>query len=79
MLWQERFGVWLRGGASPETLQAANRAVRAALDTPDVKGMCEKFTSEALGSTPAEFDAIIRREHARMGKVIAATAYQPED
>jgi tripartite-type tricarboxylate transporter receptor subunit TctC len=79
VVWQERFGIWLRGGASPTTVQALNRSVREALDSADVKAMCEKFTSEASGSTPEQFDTIIRQEHARWGRIIRSTGYTPED
>lgn len=79
VVWQERFGIWLRAGATPQTVQALNKSVRDALDTPEVKGLCEKFGNEASGSSPAEFDAIIRREHARWGAIIKSTGFQPED
>ncbi len=79
VVWQERFGIWLRAGATPQTVQALNKALRDALDSPEVKGMCEKFTSESAGSTPAEWDAIIRREHTRWGGIIKSAGFQPED
>ena len=76
---QERFGIWLRAGATTATVRALNKAVGDALDDPDVKGMCEKFTSEASASTPEQFDTIIRQEFARWGGIIKSTGYQPED
>jgi len=79
VVWQERFGIWMRAGATQQTVQTLNRALRDALESPEVRGLCEKFTSEAAGSTPAEWDAIVRREHERWGRVVKTTGYQPED
>ncbi len=79
VLAQERFGIWLRAGASPETVQALNKAIRDSLDTPEVKAMCEKFTSEAIGSTPEQFENIIRQENERWGGIVKAARYTPED
>ena len=56
-----------------------NKALQDALEDAEVRSLCEKFTSEAGGSTPEQFEAIIRQEHARWGGIIKSTGYQPED
>jgi tripartite-type tricarboxylate transporter receptor subunit TctC len=76
---QERFGIWLRAGASAAAVRALNKSMGDALEDPEVKSMCEKFTSEAGGSTPEQFETIIRQEYARWGGIIKSTGYQPED
>ena len=76
---QERFGIWLRAGASATVVRTLNKALQDALEDAEVRSLCEKFTSEAGGSTPEQFEAIIRQEHARWGGIIKSTGYQPED
>ena len=77
--WQERFGIYLRAGAAPATVQALNRSVREVLDMPDVKAMFEKHTTEARSSTPEQFETLIRQENARWGGIIKAAGFTPED
>jgi tripartite-type tricarboxylate transporter receptor subunit TctC len=75
---QERFGVYARADTPAATVLALNRLVREAIDTADFRAMCEKFTSEASGSSPAEFDALIRQDNERWRGIVKTTGYTPE-
>ena len=77
-LTQERFGIYVRTDTPPAIVQSLNKQVRDAIDTPDFRAMCEKFTSEAGGSTPAEFEAIIRQDFDRWRGIVKSTGYVPE-
>ncbi|MSQ50472.1 MAG: hypothetical protein EXR28_01155 [Betaproteobacteria bacterium] len=79
VLAQERFGIYLRAGSPPSTVQALNKAIRDALETAEVKAMCERQTSEASGSTPEQFENIIRRENERWSGIVRAVRFTPEE
>jgi tripartite-type tricarboxylate transporter receptor subunit TctC len=79
VLAQERFGIFLRAGSPPATVQALNKSIAEALENPDVKAMCERNASEASGSTPEQFESIIRRENERWRGIVKAARFTPEE
>ncbi len=79
VLAQERFGIYVRGGSSPATVQALNKSIRDTLDNAEIKSLFEKQTSEASGSTPQQFETIIRQEFERWRGIVKATRYVPEE
>lgn len=79
VLQQERFGIWVRAGTSAAAVQNLNKHLLDALETPEVRGICERNASDVAGSTPAEFDAIIRRENERWRGIVRAAKYVPEE
>ncbi|MSQ51193.1 MAG: twin-arginine translocation pathway signal protein [Betaproteobacteria bacterium] len=79
VLQQERFGIWVRSGTPRAAVLALNRAINEALEQPEVKAMCERNANEAGGSTPEQFEALIRRENERWRGIVKAARYSPED
>jgi tripartite-type tricarboxylate transporter receptor subunit TctC len=75
----ERWGVYLRAGAQPATVNAVNKAVQDALKHADFRTAIEKLSYEPRGSTPQEFDATIKREHDRWGAIVKASGFTPEE
>src|SRR5688572_23103547 len=64
------FGVFAPAGTPPEIVTRLHGAIVRALEDPAVR---ERFThdgGETVGSTPAEFAAVIRADLAKWGKVI---------
>ncbi|MCK8785948.1 tripartite tricarboxylate transporter substrate binding protein [Roseomonas sp. NAR14] len=59
--WQ---GVVVARGTQPAQVAAMDRALQAALDTPEVKAKLATYGGERLPGGPAEFAAYIRRENA---------------
>ena len=53
-----------------DVVRALNREIVKALQLPAVKSRMEADGSEPTGSTPAAFDAFMRAEYAKWGKVI---------
>ena len=66
------WGLAVPAGTPAAAIAALNRALNMALDAPSVKERlaAEGVTDEHFARTPAEFDAWVRAEHARYGKVI---------
>lgn len=71
-------GLFAPAGTPAPIIDKLNKAMNAALKRPDV---IEKFKVQGLtaaGTTPAEFDAIIKKEIAHWGEVIPSIGIQPE-
>jgi tripartite-type tricarboxylate transporter receptor subunit TctC len=66
------WGLVVPTGTPAASIASLNRALNVALDAPSVKERlaAEGVTDERFARTPAEFDAWVRAEHARYGKVI---------
>src|SRR5438067_1341310 len=65
--WQGLFGV---AGTPPEIVVRLQAEVGKALRLPEVRERLAALGAEPVGSTPAEFGAFIRAEHARWGRII---------
>ncbi|MFM9970101.1 MAG: tripartite tricarboxylate transporter substrate-binding protein [Burkholderiales bacterium] len=79
VLQEERFGIWVRSGTSRGVIQTLNRSINDTLEQTEVKAMCERNANEPSGSTPEQFEALIRREHERWRGIVRAAKYTPED
>lgn len=67
-------------GTPPETLRALNLMVRKAVDTPEFKkNMPRMGLLPSPPYTPAEFEAVVRRENASWGKFIKEINYRPNE
>ena len=64
------YGIITPARASAETVRALNREIVKALQLPDVRSRMEADGSEPTGSTPQAFDAFMRSEFAKWGRVI---------
>lgn len=67
MVW---LGMWAPAGVPPEVVKRTNADAVAALRTPKLQEFFAAQGAEAVGSTPAQFAAHVRTEHARWKKVI---------
>ena len=66
-------------GATPKDIVAKlNAAIAAMLKTPDVKQIFDKLGYEAIGGTPEQFGATIRRDIDRFARVIKNAGIKPE-
>jgi tripartite-type tricarboxylate transporter receptor subunit TctC len=65
-------------GTPAPIVDTLNRAIVAALRADDVRAKLEPAGLEVVGSTPAEFAAVIRRDLARRGELIRSRGIQPE-
>src|SRR5690606_16161807 len=73
--WQ---GLLAPAGTPGEVVSTLNRASRAALDTPEVRGRLVAQGYEPAPSSPEEFKAYLLAEMAKWGKVIKDTAMKAE-
>lgn len=65
-------------GMDPALTERISKAVRDALDDPEVKAKILKMGMEAKSSTPQELAAYDRSEFERWGGVVKASGYVPE-
>jgi tripartite-type tricarboxylate transporter receptor subunit TctC len=65
-------------GMKPELVERISRAVRDAVNDPEVKAKIAVMGMEAKGSTPQELDAYDRSELERWRDVVRASGYVPE-
>ena len=66
-----RTGIYAPTGTSAAIINRINQEVVRALSRPDVREKLLGAGVEPVGSTPGEFAALIKSEHARLSKVIA--------
>lgn len=78
LLATERFGVFLKRGTAPAVVERVNRAVNAALAQEDFRAMLEKVSYEPLATSPQEFEAILKSEHARWGGIVKASGFSED-
>ncbi len=78
MAFNEWFGFYLPGKASPEVVQRANTALRAALASPDVIEGLEVMGLEARSSTPAELAAMLKADQERWAPLIRAIGFSAD-
>jgi tripartite-type tricarboxylate transporter receptor subunit TctC len=63
-------GVLMRKGTPPDIIDYLNKEMRAVLASPAFRAPVEAQGFEVLSSSPQEFDAVLRRDHAQMGDLI---------
>ncbi|MCC6534425.1 MAG: tripartite tricarboxylate transporter substrate binding protein [Burkholderiales bacterium] len=64
------YGIALPAGTAREIVLRLNRELLRALDSPDVKSRLTSAGLDPSPSTPEQFEAQIRRDHARWAKVV---------
>ena len=65
------FGVYLPAGASPALVERVNKAFTTAVKAPEVQESLRKNGLDVIqNSTPAQFDAMVKADSARWGKLI---------
>ena len=72
------FGLVGPAGLPKDVVAKLNKAVNEGLQAPDVKERFAKIGAEPAGTTPEKFDAYIRSETARWGKLIKERGIKPE-
>ena len=70
----EWYGFFLPGKASPEVVQRAADAIRAAVRAPDVVEAFAQLGLEAGANTPAEQAEAVKDENAAWGPIVKASA-----
>jgi tripartite-type tricarboxylate transporter receptor subunit TctC len=78
MVFNEWFGFFLPAKATPEVVQRANAALRAALAEREVIDGLEVMGLEAKSSSPAELGAMLKADTARWGPVVKAIGFTAE-
>jgi tripartite-type tricarboxylate transporter receptor subunit TctC len=72
------FGVFAPAGLPKPLVGRLHGAVMDALMAPDVRAKLTALSMETVASTPLEFDAHLKAELARWGKVVKAAGIKPE-
>ncbi|MBA4059151.1 secreted protein [Acidovorax temperans] len=78
MSFTEWFGMFLPAGASAETVQRANAALRPALASTEVVEGLAAMGLQATSSTPAELAARLKSDHDRWGPIVKAIGFTAE-
>jgi tripartite-type tricarboxylate transporter receptor subunit TctC len=72
------YGVLLPARTPPEIVQRLQREIVAILRTPDFRDKAATQGAEVIGSTPAEFAALMRSDLAKWAKLTATLKLQTE-
>ena len=72
------FGVFGPAGLPKELVAKLHRSVIDAVNTPDVRARLNALSLDIIASTPQEFDAHLKSELAKWGKVVKAAGIKPE-
>jgi tripartite-type tricarboxylate transporter receptor subunit TctC len=72
------FGIFAPAGLPPERLAKLHKAVIDAMQSPDVRAKFANLSLEITTTSPREFEAHLKSELARWGKVVKAAGIKPE-
>ena len=72
------FGALAPAKTPPEIVQRLNAAIRAAIESSEVKQQIAVQGAELVGSTPEEFSAFLKKEMSKWSGVIKKTGLQPK-
>jgi tripartite-type tricarboxylate transporter receptor subunit TctC len=72
------YGVMAPRGTPAPIIDKLAAAIAKGMQSPDVKARVASDASEAIGSSPQEFDRLLRSELARFAKVIRELGIRPE-
>lgn len=75
----EWYGFFLPAKVSPEVLQRASAAIRAAVATPAIVEAFAALGIEAQSTTPAELAQMVKDENAAWGPVVKRVGFTPEN
>ena len=64
------YGILAPTGTPREIIDLLNREIVAAVRSPEITDRLNNEGVIAIGSSPSEFAAYIRKEHGRIGKVV---------
>jgi tripartite-type tricarboxylate transporter receptor subunit TctC len=73
--WQ---GIVTNGGTRKDVVAKLSSDIRSVLMSADMRERLARLSAEPVGSTPTEFEAFIRSEAARWGKIIRERSIRPE-
>ena len=66
------FGIFAPAGTPPAIVKKINEDIATVMKEPDKQARWQKLSAIPVVNTPAEFDAIIRRDVDRYGKLLKA-------
>jgi tripartite-type tricarboxylate transporter receptor subunit TctC len=69
-------GIVAPAGTPPEVVRRLHTEIKRAIDNPQLKAKLSSAGFELVGGGPEEFAALIRADHARLGKLIRAAGIQ---
>ena len=70
----------MRRGTPAPAVEAASKAIVAALQPADIRAAIQKLGyNEPRGSTPQEFEAMIKADYGRWQQVVKASGFTPDD
>jgi tripartite-type tricarboxylate transporter receptor subunit TctC len=72
------YGILAPKGTAPALVERLSKQIASAMHSPEVTRRLAADSSEAVGSSPAEFAAHIRAEKARWGPIIKQAGIRPE-
>lgn len=76
---KEWFGIYLPAGASPEVIERANAAIRAAVADPGLSEALLTMGFEPAASSPAELTALLKADSARWGELVRTIGFSAEN
>lgn len=68
----------LPGGTAPATVERLNGAIRAAVATPVVQGVLNRFALEPVANSVEEFTRLLRAEYERWARIVATLKFTME-
>ena len=75
---EARVGIFLPGKASPEVVQRAAAAIKAAMAAPDMAEGLAPYGLDITVNTPAELARAVKEENAAWGPVVKRVGFTPE-
>jgi tripartite-type tricarboxylate transporter receptor subunit TctC len=71
-------GVMVPAATPGDIVQKLNREIQWVLEQPDIRKRFSDGGLDITGGTPETFEAILRREYAKYGKILAGAGIKPE-
>jgi tripartite-type tricarboxylate transporter receptor subunit TctC len=71
-------GVMVPAATPGDIVQKLNREIQWVLEQPDIRKRFSDGGLDITGGTPEAFEAILKREYAKYGKILAAAGIKPE-
>ena len=71
-------GVMVPAATPGDIVQKLNREIQWVLEQPDIRKRFSDGGLDITGGTPEAFEAILRREYAKYGKILAGAGIKPE-
>ena len=76
---EEWFGIFMPAATSPELVAKANEAIRAALQTAEVREAMSKMALDNVSQSPAEFARILKADLDKWRSIVAATGFTMDE